>query len=150
VSAAAVTDAPTGIEFPFGSINYISTSPAGGDLTVQMEFSTDLPSGLTLYKQDKAGALSELPGDVWTLVNSARIDITLTDGDVGTDLDGAPNGFIEDPVAPAVVTSSDGSTSSGGGGGCSLDTRAADGSGLAALLLALLGYGVYRRAREQE
>jgi len=146
VSAAAVTDAPTGIQFPFGSISYTSTSPVSGDLTVQMAFSMDLPTGLSLYKQGTAGALSELPASVWTLVNPSRIDITLTDGDAATDLDGTADGFIEDPVAPATATSTT-TTSSGGGGGCTVDGRSAGDAGLPLLLLAWMGYALRRKRR---
>jgi hypothetical protein len=145
VSAAAVTNAPADVEFPFGSISYTSTSPVGGNLTVQMAFSTDLPADLMLYKQDGTGALSELPAAVWTLVNPSRIDMTLTDGDAVTDLDGAANGFIEDPVAPATLTSAP--SSGGGGGGCTVDKRGAGDAGLSLLLMAWLGYGICRRGR---
>jgi len=147
VSAAAVTNAPADTEFPFGSISYTSTSPVGGDLTVQMAFSTDLPADLMLYKQDGAGALSELPTGVWTLVNPSRIDITLTDGDVVTDLDGAANGFIEDPVAPATVTPPAPSGGGGGGGGCTVDGRRASDAGLPLLLVAWMGYALRRKRR---
>jgi hypothetical protein len=146
VSAAAVTNPPTDVDFPFGSISYTTTAPVGGSVTVQMAFSADLPQLLSLYKQDNAGALTELPTSVWTLVNPARVDISLTDGDAATDLDAVANGFVEDPVAPATVTTPTVSTSSGGGGGCVFNPSTSRDFGLPLMLLALLGYAWSRRA----
>lgn len=145
VSAAAITDGPADVQFPFGAISYTTTAPIGGNVTVQMAFSADLPLVLSLYKQDKTGALTPLPTDVWTLVGPARVDVTLTDGDPATDLDAVANGFIEDPVAPAAVTTPSVSTSDGGGGGCAIRPAARGDVGLPLMLMTLLGYAWLRR-----
>lgn len=145
VSAAAITDGPTDVEFPFGAIRYTTTAPVGGSVTVQMAFSAALPPVLSLYKQDNAGVLTELPTSVWTLVDPARVDITLTDGDAATDLDAVADGFIQDPVAPAAVTTPTVSTSDGGGGGCVLNAATGRDFALPLMLLALVGYAWSRK-----
>jgi len=84
-----------------------------------MEFSSDLPTNLAMYKVDNADTYRELAASLWTRVNARRVDVALTDGDPLTDLDGVANASIDDPVAPAEfvpVTSS-----GGGGGGCVLN-----------------------------
>ena len=141
----AASGGPSSVaSFPFGSISYTTSSPVGGSVTVQMAFSADLPSLLGLFKDDN-GVFTELSTSVWTLLDPATLAVTLTDGDSATDLDGAANGAIEDPVAPAalnpVVTSS-----GGGGGGCALDTAPQDPDPLLPLLmLAAFGYWFKRR-----
>jgi hypothetical protein len=147
VSAAAATGGPAGINFPFGSISYTTSSPVGGSVTVRMAFSADLPVPLGLYKEDD-GVFSELPADIWTLVDPATVDITLTDGDLVTDLDGVA-GSIEDPVAPAEVVplTSTSTSSSGGGGGCALNTAGQQDPDpiFPLLMLAVSGYWFRRR-----
>lgn len=116
VSATAATGGPAGISFPFGMLSYRTSAPAGGTVSVQMEFSSDLPTNLALYKVDNAGTYRELAGSLWTRVNARRVDLALTDGDPLTDLDGVANASIDDPVAPAEFVP----VSSSGGGGCVL------------------------------
>ncbi|MGD2075342.1 MAG: hypothetical protein PVG38_10550 [Gammaproteobacteria bacterium] len=147
VSAAPVTDGPTGFDFPFGAISYVTTSPPGGAVTVQMDFSVDLPTDLSLYKQDNAGLLTELPTIVWLRADSSRIDVTLADGDPQTDLERLTEGFIRDPLALATPTSPTAFTSTGGDGGCALGRAARRDAALPLLLLALLGYGCSRGRR---
>ncbi len=114
VSAAPASGAPAGISVPFGTINYTTTSTDGGSVTVRMIFSADLPSTMALYKVDNTGAYTELSSSLWTRVNATEVDVTLTDGDPATDLDGIANGSIEDPIAVTSVSSSTSSTSSNG------------------------------------
>ncbi|HFD87978.1 MAG TPA: hypothetical protein ENJ35_09925 [Gammaproteobacteria bacterium] len=119
VSADAVTGAPTGISFPFGVISYTTTSEVGGNVTVRMTLSTNLPPNLVIYKVNAAGVYTRLPTDSWKQVDSRTVDVTLKDGDPLTDLDGLVNGLIDDPIAlgegaAPVVSGAD----SGGGGGC--------------------------------
>jgi hypothetical protein len=115
VSSAAATGGPAGINFPVGTVSYTTSAAAGGSVPVQLEFSADLPANLTIYKVDHAGMYRELAANLWTRMSPRRIDLTLTDGDPLTDLDGIANASIEDPVAPAeVVPIAD----SSGGGGC--------------------------------
>ena len=117
-------------------------------MIVRMRFSTDLPANLRLFKVDNAGGFFELANTVWTLVDTRTIDITLTDGDHATDLDGAANGSIDDPIAiavgngaaPVVASGSGG----GGGGGCMLKPAADKDLTFPMFLLASLGY-LYRR-----
>ncbi|MEN8802880.1 MAG: choice-of-anchor U domain-containing protein, partial [Thiogranum sp.] len=150
VGSAAAIDGPQGINFPFGTVSYTTSSPLGGDVTVRMRFTADLPANLLLFKVDNAGGFIELANTGWTQVDSRTIDITLTDGDPLTDLDGVANGSIDDPVAvgseaaPVVATDSSG----GGGGGCTLTPAADKDLTLPLFLLASLGY-LYRRRRHR-
>jgi hypothetical protein len=152
VSSAAAIGGPQGFNFPFGAISYTTTSPVGGDVTVRMRFSTDLPANLLLFKVDNAGGFTELANTVWTLFDPRTLEVTLTDGDHATDLDGTANGSIDDPVAIAVGNSAApvGSTvsegNSGGGGGCMLKPAADKDITFPMFLLASLGY-LYRRRR---
>ena len=148
VSAAAVTDGPSGVAFPFGAISYTTTSQNGGSVTVRLAFSVDLPKDLVLYKAGN-GVYTRLPMSVWSLVDARTIDVTLTDGDPLTDLDDTANGFIEDPIAPGVAAGTATATTSGGGGGCTL--AAADNPRdpmlLLTALISLIGLSKRRRCR---
>jgi hypothetical protein len=150
VSAAVATGGPSGIIFPFGSISYTTSSPVGGNVTVRMAFSADLPIFLGQYKVDNKripSVFTELPTSIWTLVDSRTVDINLTDGDPLTDLDGVP-GSIEDPVAPAELEPSV-SSSSSGGGGCALNIAVQEDPDplFPLLMLAVLGYWFRRLIR---
>ncbi|HEB86949.1 MAG TPA: tandem-95 repeat protein [Gammaproteobacteria bacterium] len=117
VVTGTATNGPAGINFPLGTIGYTTTTTNPGDtVTVRLTFSAALPSNMKLYKVDNSGAFTELPTSVWTLVNSTTVDVTLTDGDPATDLDGIADGSIDDPLA----VGSPAPSSSGGGGGCTL------------------------------
>jgi hypothetical protein len=144
VSAAAMADGPTGINFPFGSISYTTSSPIGDSVTVRMAFSTDLPRDLILYKVNNAGALTELPASIWTRVNPVTVDITLTDGNLLTDLDAVANGFIEDPVVLSAASLPPLTPGSEGAGGCVMNTAVDADPSFLLLLLALLGYSLKR------
>ena len=93
----------------------------GGSVTVRMTFSVDLPDMLVIDKVDRANHFTELPVTVWNQVDARSVDVTLTDGDPQTDLNGAADGLIEDPVA---VGSNTGGGGGGGGGGCSIGSTA--------------------------
>jgi hypothetical protein len=137
VSATAATGGPAGVNFPFGMVSYMTTAPAGGTVSVQMEFSSDLPTNLAMYKVDNAGTYRELAASLWTRVNARRVDLALTDGDPLTDLDGIANASIEDPVAPAEIVPL-ASSGGGGGGGCVLNSATQDDPMLMLLMLAAL------------
>jgi len=137
VSATAATGGPAGVNFPFGMVSYMTTAPAGGTVSVQMEFSSDLPTNLAMYKVDNAGTYRELAASLWTRVNARRVDLALTDGDPLTDLDGIANASIEDPVAPADIVPL-ASSGGGGGGGCVLNSATQDDPMLMLLMLAAL------------
>jgi hypothetical protein len=153
VSTADVTGGPAGVAFPFGMISYrVSSAVVGGSVTVRLQFSADLPANLQLYKVDRTGRFTLLPMTVWVQVDTRTVDLTLTDGDPVTDLDGAADGSIEDPVAPAggavpaAGTVTDNSvSSSGGGGGCTLSTYPERDPTLPLLTLVSLGYLLRRR-----
>jgi hypothetical protein len=113
--------APAGVTLPFGEISYTVTAPVGGSVKVTLAFSADLPTNLTLYKVNHSGAFNALPASVWSRVNARTIDLTLTDGDPQTDLDGVADGVIDDPIALAEVSAAGGG--SGGGCGMSQDGR---------------------------
>ena len=144
VSAAAASGGPDGINFPFGTISYSTTSPVGGSVTVRMAFSADLPSPLALYKEDN-GVFTELPASTWTLVDPATVDIILKDGDPLTDLDPVA-GSIKDPVAPAEAVPLS-SSSGGGGGGCALNSAAPQEPDPVIPLLMLAAFGYWFRMR---
>jgi hypothetical protein len=149
VSAAAATGGPIGINFPFGTVSYTTSAAVGGSVPVQMEFSADLPANLAIYKVDHAGVYTELATSLWTRVSPRRVDLTLTDGDPLTDLDGVANASIEDPVAPAEVVpladSSGGGGGGGGGGGCVLNAAVNKDPAFPLFLLAALVYRFRRR-----
>ena len=140
VSTAAATGGPAGINFPFGTVSYTTSAAVGGSVPVQMEFSADLPANLAIYKVDHAGAYQELATSLWTRVSPRRVDLTLTDGDPLTDLDGVANASIEDPVAPAEVVPLADSSGGGGGGGCVLNTAVSKDPAFPLFLLAALVY----------
>ncbi|MEA2079464.1 MAG: choice-of-anchor U domain-containing protein, partial [Pseudomonadota bacterium] len=144
VSVAAATGGPAGINFPFGAVSYTTSAAVGGSVPVQLEFSADLPANLAIYKVDHAGVYTELATSLWTRVSPRRVDLTLTDGDPLTDLDGVVNASIEDPVAPAEVVPLAGS-SSGGGGGCVLNTAVDKDPAFPLFMLAALLYRFRRR-----
>jgi hypothetical protein len=143
VSAAAASDGPAGINFPVGMLSYRTTAPAGGTVAVQMEFSSDLPVNLAMYKVDNAGTYRELAASLWTRVNARRVDLALTDGDTLTDLDGMVNASIDDPVAPAEAVPVSGG--GGGGGGCTLDSAGQKDPVWLLLLLAMHALRASRR-----
>jgi hypothetical protein len=143
VSATAATGGPAGVNFPFGMVSYMTTAPAGGTVSVQMEFSSDLPTNLAMYKVDNAGTYRELAASLWTRVNARRVDLAMTDGDPLTDLDGIANASIEDPVAPAEIVPL-ASSGGGGGGGCVLNSATQDDPMLMLLMLAALVHVSWR------
>lgn len=126
VHVADTGNPPTGIDFPFGVISYKTTAPTGGNVTVTLEFSTDLPTNLVVYKVDHSGNYSDLPAGIWTQTDTRSLRVTLTDADSRTDLDGLANGIIDDPItvgsAPP-APSTDNSINGSSGGGCSLSTN---------------------------
>ena len=144
VSTGPASGGPAGIAFPFGTLSFKTTAPLGGTVTVRLVFSEALPDGLALYKVDNAGVYSELPASLWSRVDSRTLDLTLTDGDALTDQDGAVNGEILDPVAPADLSTPT-SEGGGGGGGCSLAPHARKDPTLPLLILVSLGYVLRRR-----
>jgi VCBS repeat-containing protein len=145
-SSSPTTGGPSGVSFPFGTISYQTTAPPVGSVTVRIMFSDPLPSRLALYQVDKTGAFTELPTSIWTRVDAATVDVTLTDGDPVTDLDGIVDGFIENAIAPAEVSSA--GTSGGGGGGCVLNADIVGKDPVFPLLLLVsLGYLVQIKRR---
>ena len=137
LSMVSISDAaggPGGINFRYGLISYTTTAVINATVTVRMVFPTDLPTNLVIYKVDNAGFYTKLPNTIWTLVNSRSVDITLTDGDPLTDLDGAPNNSIHDPIALGEVVSA-------GGGGCTINNKAGmDPTWPLLLILPSIGY----------
>ncbi len=145
-SSEVITDGPAEIDFPFGMMSYTTTAPTGGSATVRLSFSNDLPENLVVFKVDNAGGFTELPATLWTQLDARTLEVTLTDGDPVTDLDGASNGSIDDPIAVgggAPVTPV--SNGSGGGGGCTLNAAADKDPTLLLLMWLSLGYLLRRR-----
>ncbi len=144
VTVGAANGGPEGVNFPFGTVGYTTTSAVGGSVTVRFTFSTALPAEPRVFKVDGSGNYVALPSSLWTRVNDTTLDVTVTDGDSTTDQDGMANGLIVDPLAVGSVASS-----GGGGGGCSL-VAAADGRRdplLPALLLTAIGFLARRRRK---
>jgi hypothetical protein len=147
VSAGVTAGAPTGVDFPFGVVSYTTSAPTGGRVTVRMSFSNTLPANLLVFKVDHAGAFTKLPATLWAQVDAMTIDVTLTDGDPVTDLDGIANGSIDDPIAvgSAAAAPAPNDGSGGGGGGCTLNAAADTDPTLALLMGLALGLLVRRR-----
>ena len=152
VAAATATGGPANVTFSFGTVSYTTTVTNPGDsATVRLAFSADLPaSNLVVYKVN-GGTFTELSTSVWTKVDARTIDVTLTDGDAATDLDGIANGSIDDPIAVGAAAAPPApSSGGGGGGGCSLkaDSHTATDPLMPLLLIAALGT-LYRRRNRQ-
>ena len=151
VSTGEATNAPGGLVFPFGTISYTTTSPVGGSVTMTFDFSADLPDPLSIYKVDKNGNYNELPTNLWKKVDANTVEVTVTDGDALTDMDGVANGSIEDPIAVAGQQSSgggggDNDTFDFGGGGCTIgNTQSARMDPIWLFLLLAPGLGILRR-----
>jgi len=145
VASSATTGEPSGITFPLGLISYITSSAAGGSVVIRMEFSEALPENLVIYKVNGT-VYTALPAANWTQTAPGTVEITVTDGDSATDLDGVIDGSIDDPVAVGIEVAAGGeadgdntNSDSGGGGGCVLVTRAGIDPVFPALLLVSLG-----------
>lgn len=147
VAAGPATGAPAGISFPTGTISYTTTSAVGGSVTTRLTFSADLPSNMALYKVDSGGTYTVLSTSLWTKVDARTLDVTLTDGDPATDLDGIANGSIDDPVAIASLPAPT-SSSSGGGGGCTLSSNTTGKDPLMPALMLTAGVWLSRRRRQ--
>jgi len=145
ISTGPASGGPAGIAFPFGTLSFKTTSPLGGSVTVRLIFSEALPLNLALYKVDNAGVYTELPTSLWNQVDARTLDLTLTDGDPDTDQDGAVNGEILDPAAPADLGAPVSSEGGGGGGGCALNSAARQDPTLPLLMLIATGYLLRRR-----
>jgi hypothetical protein len=85
---------------PYGAVKFhIAGLSAGESVTVSMTFPADVPTTSKYYKITSSG---------WQAIEfgsndgDATIELTLTDGDPATDLDGTENGVIVDPGALAV------------------------------------------------
>ncbi|MDQ6962173.1 MAG: S8 family serine peptidase [Mariprofundaceae bacterium] len=88
--------------FPYGNLSYATTVAVGQSTTIRLTFSSPLAGTVKLFKVDMGGNYIALPASTWVTVNGNTIDMTLTDGDPLTDLDGVANGVIVDPVSVAI------------------------------------------------
>jgi hypothetical protein len=105
------------ITFPYGAVKFSVTGLNPGDsVTLTLVFPGDVPTTAKYYKISGANGWVEIP--FGSNDGDNTITLTLTDGDVQTDSDGAQNGTIVDPGALAVSSGSTDSGTSGGGGGC--------------------------------
>ncbi|MGD2138480.1 MAG: JDVT-CTERM domain-containing protein [Gammaproteobacteria bacterium] len=144
VSVNAAAGGPGGIDFSYGSISYRTTAVANASIPVTLRFSIDLPANPVIYKVDYAGGYTQLPDTTWRQIDARTVEITLTDGDPSTDLDGALDNSIDDPIAIGGAAPAGG----GGGGGCTMHPGAAV-DPVWSLLLIMAGAG-YLRALRQE
>ena len=143
-NTAEATGGPNDVIFPFGTISYKTTAKKGGSVVTRFEFSSNLPDNLVIYKVDNKGKYTKLPKSLWNKVDNRTIDVTLTDGDDLTDLDGAKNGSIEDPIAVGGDTS--GAYDFGGSSGCTIsNTQSTSIDPIWLFLLAIPGAGLMRR-----
>lgn len=97
-SVSPALDGPTGVEFPFGMINYNITSEIGGTVEVRLEFPEPLAHGLSVYKVNNQNHFTQLPDTIWNIADANTVVLSLRDGDPITDLDGITNGIIHDPI----------------------------------------------------
>ncbi|HKY90292.1 MAG TPA: choice-of-anchor U domain-containing protein, partial [Nevskiaceae bacterium] len=119
--------APDGLTFPNGFFAFdVEGVPVGGTVTVEMTLPTG--SNPTRYVKCTSSACSEFAG---ASIAGDVVTLTLRDGGEG-DADGAADGHIQDPGAPA--QSASGSDGGGGGGGGAFDWMT-----LGALALLALG-----------
>ncbi len=108
---------------PYGLLDFITTTPTGGNSTVTVYFTTALDnSTYRWYKYTTGKGWQDFTSHVisWTVANgTTTIKFWIQDGGAG-DNDGLKNGRIEDPsgpgIPPATTLSSSGTGS--GGGGC--------------------------------
>jgi len=112
---------PAGVSTPFGALSYTTTVATGSSTqTVNLAFSSALPTGFQLYKVDNIGAYTLIPEglgtDHWIQLDALTIALTLTDGG-RFDLDGGlVDGRIIDPVVVAIPPATAASPASGSGG----------------------------------
>ena len=140
---------PVSVNFPFGVIDYYtSVATLGAKKVVRLTFSTALPANLVVYKVDAGGSYTALANTLWTQVNANAIDVTLTDGDVLTDLDGISNGVIHDPLAVGGATTPVVGAAFAGGGGCVIQSDAEFDPLFPAILILLAGVSFIRRQQE--
>jgi len=144
VSTGEATGGPDDVVYPFGIISYITTAPDDGIVVTRFEFSSNLPDNLVLFKVDKEGKYTKLPKSLWNKIDKRTVDVTLTDGDDLTDLDGAKDGSIEDPIAVGGDTS--GAYDFGGSSGCTIsNTQSTSVDPIWLFLLVAPGIGYLRR-----
>jgi len=150
VSSAIISGAPpANVNFPFGVIDYYtSVATLGAKKVVRLTFSTALPANLVVYKVDAVGSYTALANTLWTQVNANAIDVTLTDGDVLTDLDGVANAVIHDPLAVGGATTPVVAAAFAGGGGCVIQLDAKFDPLFPAILILLAGVSFIRRQQE--
>ncbi|MDX8391030.1 MAG: choice-of-anchor U domain-containing protein, partial [Mariprofundaceae bacterium] len=143
--SAASGTLPADTTFPYGIITYNTTAPVGGSKTVRLTFTTALPANLMLYKVDNASVFTLLPSSAWVKIDANTVDITLTDGDAATDLDGVANGIIIDPLALGSA-----STLKVGGGGCTLAASNNEFDPLFPLMLILSSFWYAFRRKDEK
>ena len=121
------------------------------------EFSADLPDDLVVFKVDNNDppTYTELPKKIWRQIDPQTVEVDVTD-DGGVTDQGAPNdGFIDDPIAIAGVTSSGGGGGGKdddlfdfGGGGCTIsNSQSASMDPIWMFLLLAPGLGLLRRRK---
>lgn len=103
--------------FPYGVTGFkITGLTQNAQVTVTLEFPSDVPASASYYKVDSAGQWVVIPDTAGD--NARQMRIQLTDGDPTTDSDGTADGTISDPGGMVVPQDSGNDSSGGGSGGC--------------------------------
>jgi len=149
LSTAALSGSiPANTNFPFGIVSYTtSVGAVGGSTVVRLAFSSPIPASFVVYKVDGTGAYTKLPSTILNKVDAYTLDMTLTDGDPLTDMDGVANGVIVDPVAVGGATAP--GVTLGGGGGCTLNPTSNPFDPVLPVLGALFMISAWRRKRQE-
>jgi len=118
IDAATITDnnGRPNATFPLGLVTFrIQTSEPGKAIQLPVYCSTQIPEDAVWYKYDPIDGWYDYSSNVFVNDDGLSAIIILEDGGIG-DADGLINGFIEDPIGPALLEG-DGHHS---GGGCFL------------------------------
>ncbi|MEW6078257.1 MAG: choice-of-anchor U domain-containing protein [Thermodesulfobacteriota bacterium] len=114
IDAATITDdnGRPDVSFPLGMVKFrIRVSQPGGTLELKIYCSSPIPEDAAWYKYDAVNGWYDFSSSVTVSEDRLSLTIVLRDGGAG-DADGTVNGYIEDPVGPAV---SGGDTDGGDG-----------------------------------
>lgn len=93
ISTPNVTDHGPGIVFDSGGFKFTTSVPNGGSQTVSIMYDK-IPASPLLFLLGPSDSVTPIPADRWSLVDPTTINVSLTDGDAGTDQDGETNGSI--------------------------------------------------------
>ena len=136
-AASAAVPPPARLQFPHGLLDFVLAGCDAGSVTLTIAYPSALPQGAQYWK---------LRGGAWAPYANAAVaagataaTLTLRDGGPGDDDGDGTNGRIVDPGQVAVAALA-------GGGAAGIPTLSQRALALLAVLLALAGLGLRRRA----